>query len=50
VERQRDLLRPALDALTSGPPDDPVGLWRQESARAAPRFLDRIGEHLGSTA
>jgi PadR family transcriptional regulator AphA len=50
VERQRDLLRPALDALTAGPPDDPVGLWRQESAMAAQRFLDRIGEHVVSTA
>lgn len=50
VERQRDLLRPALGALMSGSPDDPVGLWRQESAIAAQRFLDRIGEHIGSEA
>lgn len=49
VDRQRALLRPALDALTVGSPDDPVGLWRQESAMAAQRFLDRIGEHVVST-
>ena len=48
IEPQRRLLRPALDALTNGPPDDPVGLWRQESATAAQRFLDRIGEHVVS--
>jgi PadR family transcriptional regulator AphA len=48
IERQRAVLRPAVDALTSGRPSDPVGLWRQESAIAAQRFLDRIGEHLGS--
>jgi DNA-binding PadR family transcriptional regulator len=49
VERQRDVLRPALDALTSGRPDDHVALWRQESAIAAQRFLDRIGDVVGST-
>lgn len=48
VERQRELLRPALVALTDGQPTDPVGLWRQESALAARRFLDRIGEHVVS--
>lgn len=50
VQRQREQLQPALDALTDGPPADPVGLWRQESAGAAQRFLDRIGEHLVSSA
>ena len=49
VERQRVLLGPALHALTTGPADDPVGLWRQESAIAAQRFLDRIDESVGST-
>ena len=50
IDRQRELLGPALDALTSGPPGDAVGLWRQESALAAQRFLARIGEHVVSTA
>lgn len=48
IRRQRELLRPALHTLGSGPPDDAVGLWRQESALAAQRFLDRIGEHVVS--
>ncbi len=50
IERQRAELRSALDALTAEPPNDPVELWRQESALAAQRFLDRIGEHLVSPA
>ena len=50
VVRQRELLTPALGALTNGSPDDPVGLWRQESAIAAQRFLDRIGEHMEGRA
>ena len=50
VQRQRDLLTPALGALTTGSPDDPVGLWRQESAMAAQRFLDRIGDHMEGEA
>ncbi len=49
VERQRTLLRPALDALCATTPDDAVGLWRHESALAARRFLDRIGEHVVSS-
>ena len=48
VERQRALLGPAFVALGGGPPDDAVGLWRQESALAAQRFLDRIGQHVVS--
>ena len=49
VERQRAHLGPALAALTTGSPHDPVELWRQESARAAQRFLERIDQHLMST-
>lgn len=49
VEHQRTLLRPALDALSAAAPDDAVGLWRHESAQAARRFLDRIGEHVVSS-
>lgn len=49
VERQRALLRPALDALSATAPDDAVDLWRHESALAARRFLDRIGEHVVSS-
>jgi DNA-binding PadR family transcriptional regulator len=49
VERQRSLLRPALDTLGTGTPVDAVGLWRQESAMAARRFLDRIGQHVVSS-
>ena len=43
IEAQRNALRSALDALTADTPADPVELWRHESARAAQRFLDRIG-------
>jgi DNA-binding PadR family transcriptional regulator len=49
INRQRDHLEPAFGALTSTAAADPVELWRQESARAAERFLDRIEEHLVST-
>jgi DNA-binding PadR family transcriptional regulator len=48
VERQRDELRSALEALTATVPTDAVELWRQESALATQRFLDRIGEHVVS--
>jgi PadR family transcriptional regulator AphA len=50
IRRQRDHLGPALRALASSDAADPVELWRQESARAAERFLDRIQERLVSTA
>jgi PadR family transcriptional regulator AphA len=40
VERQRRRLAPAIDALTGAEPTDLVDRWRQESARAAQRFLD----------
>jgi len=43
IDAQRNALRSALDALTADTPADPVELWRHESARAAQRFLDRIG-------
>jgi PadR family transcriptional regulator AphA len=39
VERQLETLRPVIEALTSGPPEDAIEAWRQESARAAERFL-----------
>ena len=42
VARQRDRLAPAIAALTSATPNDAVGLWRQESAIAAERFLTRL--------
>lgn len=48
IARQRTALRPAIEALTEPSPTDPVGLWRDESARAAERFLDRIAEHVVS--
>lgn len=49
ITAQRQALRSALDALTTAGPRDPVELWRQESARAAQRFLDRVDEHLVSS-
>jgi PadR family transcriptional regulator AphA len=49
IRRQRDHLGPALRALVSSDAADPVELWRQESARAAERFLDRIQEHVVSS-
>ena len=40
IAAQDALLGPAIDALTTtGRDDDPVDLWRRESARAARRFL-----------
>jgi PadR family transcriptional regulator AphA len=48
VRAQREALRTALDALTADTPSDPVELWRHESARAAQRFLDRIGDDVVS--
>jgi PadR family transcriptional regulator AphA len=50
IERQRRQLEPAIEALTAVKPDDlagpldPVEVWRQESADAARRFLDRIAD------
>ena len=49
IAAQRRTLRTAIDALTSGAPADAVELWRQESARAVHRFLDRIDEHVVSS-
>ncbi len=43
VAAQRRHLDAAIEALTTPEPTDPVGLWRQESAHAARRFLDRVG-------
>lgn len=42
VARQRERLAPAIAGLTSAEPSGPVELWRQESARAADRFLERL--------
>lgn len=42
IDRQRARLRPAIEALTSGAAGDAVGVWRQESAIAADRFLRRL--------
>ncbi len=44
VASQRRHLDSAIAALTVPAPSDPVGLWRQESALAARRFLDRLAE------
>ncbi len=42
VAAQRVHLAAAIDALTGTEPGDPVAIWRQESAAAALRFLDRV--------
>ena len=49
VRRQLDLLLPVIEALTSTPADTAVGLWRQESARAAERFLWQIADGVVSS-
>jgi molybdopterin-binding protein len=38
---EQRVLGPTIDALTMGTTDDPVDVWRRESARAVRRFLDR---------
>lgn len=45
VAAQRERLAPTIAALVAGDVGDvgrPVDVWRQESARAAQRFLDRL--------
>lgn len=42
VVAQRCQLREPIDALTGASPVDAVALWRQESADAARRFLERL--------
>lgn len=42
VRAQRERLAPTIAALLDGDADGPVELWRQESAQAARRFLDRL--------
>ena len=42
IERQRAALAAPIEALRSAEPNDPVELWRQESATAAARFLDHL--------
>jgi len=49
VRRQLDQLRPVIEALTSAPAETAVDAWRQESARAAERFLHRIADGVVST-
>lgn len=49
VERQLDELLPVIAALTATPAETAVGLWRQESARAAERFLRRIADDVQSS-
>ena len=48
VDAQLVRLRPAIDALTSTEPVDPVERWRRESAIAAGRFLHQLRD--GPTA
>ncbi|MFW2332448.1 PadR family transcriptional regulator [Ilumatobacter sp.] len=50
VRRQVDQLRPVIEALTSAAADTVVDVWRQESARAAQRFLTEISDGIVSTA
>lgn len=47
VRAQIAHLEPTIQSLLAVPPDDPIGLWRHESARAARRFLDRVGDIAG---
>jgi DNA-binding PadR family transcriptional regulator len=45
LRAQRDAFEPVFAALVEGhgpPAADPVRVWREESARAAARFLDRM--------
>ncbi len=45
LQAQREALAPVFAALLDGeeaPVSDPVRVWREESARAAARFLDRM--------
>lgn len=44
VAEQQRRLDPAIRALRKAEPNDPVEVWRQESADAARRFLDRIAD------
>lgn len=47
IERQRAALAAPIEALRSAEPTDPVELWRQESAKAAARFLDQLTDVAG---
>jgi DNA-binding PadR family transcriptional regulator len=45
LQAQRDALEPVFAALVDGddaPASDPVRVWREEAARAAARFLERM--------
>lgn len=44
ITAQRRRLGPAIDALRAAADDDPVTVWRSESAEAADRFLGRLGD------
>lgn len=50
VRGQLEQLEPVLTALTATPADTAVDLWRQESARAARRFLHQIENGVMSSA
>ena len=43
IEAQRVQVAATIAGLTAHDPEDAVDLWRQESARAAQRFLERVG-------
>ena len=45
ITAQQGRITPTIAALTTTEPTDVVDLWRQESARAASRFLDRLASH-----
>ena len=49
LAQQQEQLQPVIDALTSTPAETAVDVWRQESARAAQRFLERISSDIVST-
>lgn len=49
VRRQLEQLDPVIESLTAPPATSAVDLWRQESARAARRFLVRIADDLVSS-
>jgi len=45
IERQHAHVAATIAGLTAHDPVDAVDLWRQESARAAQRFLERVGNY-----
>jgi DNA-binding PadR family transcriptional regulator len=47
--RQADVLAPAIGSLTDARTNDPVELWRRESAKAAQRFLAELSAPVNSS-